>query len=760
MTKPQCWPIVSLLTLLAFPASSEPAYLGSQTCAQCHAEQVNAWTGSHHQLAMQPANAQTVLGNFKDQRFSHNGIDSRFFREGDKYMVETDGADGALAVFEVSYVFGVEPLQQYLIGFPDGRFQALTIAWDTREAAQGGQRWFHLYPDETIPAGDPLHWLAPVHNWNLSCAECHSTNLKKGYDWQQDSYATTWSEISVGCEACHGPAAEHVEWAQSADEPTAARASDMHALTFKLQARNVWQAQAQGNAVLLNRAEGGAQVETCGRCHARRGQLTDEYQHGRPLSDTHRVANLMPPLYHADGQILDEVYVYGSFRSSAMYAAGVVCSDCHEPHSLALRAEGDALCGTCHAPATYAVAEHHHHDLAEATPQCVDCHMTARTYMQVDPRRDHSFRIPRPDLTARIGTPNACNACHQDQSADWARKAVESWGGGSNKGQQQFAEAFHLAQTGGPRAGQHLLRQIEDQQTSAIARATALEMLAAYLSPEALTAIRSAVADDDPQVRRAAVSAVAQVDVRARVNLLVPLLSDEVLAVRIAAAEALADVRPEQLEPAQAAALDAALEDYLATELFNADRAEHWLNIAALHVNRGAHDDADKAFDQAIRREPTMAAIYVNRADFYRMLGRDKDSESTLKAGLVAAPDDAALHHALGLLNVRAQAQEEALGSLRKAVELAPEATRFAYVYGVALDSYGQRDKAIEVWQAALKHHPNDREILYALIGAQMNQGAVQQALRDAQRLLDLQPDDAELRNFVEQLASQLPPSN
>lgn len=756
MTKPQHWLVAGLLTLLSLFATAEPAFIGSQACSECHADQVEAWTGSHHQLAMQPANTDTVLGDFEDQRFSHNGIESRFFRDGEKYMVETDGADGELATFEVSYVFGVDPLQQYLIGFPDGRYQALTIAWDTRDAAQGGQRWFHLYPDETIPAGDPLHWLAPVHNWNLSCAECHSTNLKKGYDWQQDSYATTWSEINVACEACHGPAAEHVDLAQAASVDDSVSYPDDHALTFKLQGRNLWQPQSSGNAVLLSPATGASQVEACGRCHARRGQLTDNYAHGRSLSDTHRVATLTPDLYFADGQILDEVYVYGSFRQSAMYAAGVVCSDCHEPHSLKLRAEGDALCASCHAPASYAVPEHHHHADADTTPQCVDCHMPDRNYMQVDPRRDHSFRIPRPDRSARIGTPNACGQCHDDKPADWAMKAVADWYESPKPGHQAFAETLHAARIGAPRARTRLLQLITDANAPAIARATALEMLSAYLSPDALSAIRAAVADPDPQVRRAAVDAIAAVDIRARLNLLLPLLGDEVLGVRVAAAGALADARAEQLESEQWSALEKATAEYVATELFNADRAEHWLNLAAFYASRGAYDDAEKAFAEARRRAPALAAIYVNQADFYRMLGREGDSEQTLLSGLEAAPNDAALQHALGLLRVRQQQSDAALSALGKAVDLAPESARFAYVYGVALESYGQADEAIKVWRAALFHQPNDREILYALIGAQMKQGEVKQALADAQYLLQLQPDDNELRDFVRQLAPQV----
>ena len=162
---------------------------------------------------MQEATQATVLGDFADASFTQYGVTSKFFRKDGRFFVRTDGADGALADFEVKYTFGVHPLQQYLIGFPDGRMQALSIAWDARPREQGGRRWFHLYPDERIDHHDPLHWTRLSQNWNFACAECHSTNLRRNYDAQGDRFATTWSDLSVGCESCHGPGSDHVTWA-------------------------------------------------------------------------------------------------------------------------------------------------------------------------------------------------------------------------------------------------------------------------------------------------------------------------------------------------------------------------------------------------------------------------------------------------------------------------------------------------------------------------------------------------------------------
>ena len=391
-------------------------YVGSAVCASCHAVAYQAWQNSHHDLAMQEASAETVLGDFADAKFSYNGRPTRFFRKGEEYWLETDGPDGKPTPYRVEYVFGVHPLQQYLLRLSGGRLQALSIAWDNRPHREGGQRWFHLYPEDDIDARDPLHWTGPYQNWNSRCAECHSTNLEKKYDSAKQEYNTTWFELNVGCEACHGPAGKHLQLARSG---TLAEHPDS-GLAVNLAERGEW--AFPGNHSIAARQPplfGSQQVESCGRCHARRGTL-GEYHYGRQLLDTHRLSLLEDPLYHPDGQIRDEVYVYGSFRQSKMYQAGVVCSNCHDPHSNQLRAPGNGVCTQCHQASTYAGPRHHHHDTGSAGASCANCHMPETTYMVVDPRRDHSMRIPRPDLSVVIGTPNACNQCHQTQSAQWA----------------------------------------------------------------------------------------------------------------------------------------------------------------------------------------------------------------------------------------------------------------------------------------------------------------------------------------------------
>ena len=203
----------SLLPNLSLAAND---YVGSAVCAGCHQTETALWTNSHHDLAMQEASANTVLGDFNDVSFTYQGVTSEFSRKDGDYWVHTDNADGELESFKVAYVFGVYPLQQLLLSLPGGRLQALSVAWDARPKTEGGQRWYHIYEntDEDVSHSSPLHWTGIYHNWNSRCAECHSTDVHKNYNLSTDSYDTQYAAIDVGCEACHGPGAQHSDLAR------------------------------------------------------------------------------------------------------------------------------------------------------------------------------------------------------------------------------------------------------------------------------------------------------------------------------------------------------------------------------------------------------------------------------------------------------------------------------------------------------------------------------------------------------------------
>ena len=365
------------------PLHTAVNYVGPAACAACHAGEIEAWQGSHHDRAMQVANERSVLGNFDNATFQYAGITSTFSKRNGNFFVSTDGPDGRLSDYEIKYTFGVTPLQQYLIEFPGGRMQALPIAWDTRPKDKGGQRWFHLYPSERITHEDELHWTRPQQNWNFMCADCHSTNLKKNYDATSHTFKTTWSEVNVSCEACHGPGSRHVEWALRAAQGSK-KTDTTKGLTVSFRERHAmrWTLDSQsGNARPQEARPLHTEIEVCAPCHARRTPIAEGFAAGKPFFDHYLPALLQLPFYHVDGQQRDEVYTWGSFVQSRMYHQGVTCSDCHEPHNLRLRAPGNEVCAQCHLPAKYDAASHHFHRLGGAGAQCIGCHMPATTYI-------------------------------------------------------------------------------------------------------------------------------------------------------------------------------------------------------------------------------------------------------------------------------------------------------------------------------------------------------------------------------------------
>jgi predicted CXXCH cytochrome family protein len=744
-------------------ASNALTFVGSETCAGCHQAEAILWRGSQHSHAMAHANDRSVLGDFADTSFDYYDVHSRFFRKDGKFFAETDGPDGKVGTFEIKYTFGVDPLQQYLIEFPDGRLQALSIAWDSRPKQQGGQRWFHLHPNEQIKHDDVLHWTKLNQNWNYMCAECHSTGVRKNYDAVNDRYATTFSEVSVGCEACHGQGSRHVAWARDRQSLWPFRTPDdpTKGLTERLTERRdaTWSINpTTGNAIRSSAPRTlRAEVETCGLCHARRGQFSEAWVPGRWLSETHMVAPMRQDLYHADGQMLDEVYNYGSFKQSKMFAAGVTCSDCHEPHSTKLRASADGVCLQCHASEKYAVAAHQRHEAVDPPLSCASCHMPERTYMVVDRRHDHSFRVPRPDVSEKLGTPNACNDCHGDKTAEWAASAVEHWHGANRKGLQSYAEAFHAAWAGRSEAATLLRKVAADRNVPAFARASALTELRPYGSTSKSDAslARAGLSDPDPMVRIGALTMLEGVPANQLWPLIAPLLSDSNRGVRISAAMLLASVPKPGQPPADRERFERAAAEFVAAQRLNADRPEARSTLGYFYARRGLAAEAEAEYRAALRLSPQFAPAAINLADLYRQRGRDGDGEEVLRTAIDASPRHAGLHHALGLTLTRLKRIDEAIVELRRAAEIEPERARYTYVYAVALHSAGQTENAMTVLEENLARHPSDRDTLTALVSFHRGAAHIDLALKYAERLALIIPEDKDLAGLIEDLRRQ-----
>ncbi len=718
-------------------------FVGATTCIPCHTKESELWKDSHHGLAMQEANAKTVLGNFDDTVYKNFGITSRFFKQDNKFFVTTDGADGSLHDYEVTHTFGVAPLQQYLIQFPDGRYQALSIAWDARTQKEGGQRWFHLYPDEKIAHDDELHWTGPNQNWNYMCAECHSTNLQKNYRTETDQYETAWTDINVACEACHGPGSHHLLWAKTQEKEEYSQLKKYKGFQVHLPSNdpNAWEIPENTHTAvrkpLTTRTH---EIEMCARCHSRRRAIKQTYQHGKPLLDTHLPALLEQGLYHPDGQIQDEVYVYGSFLQSKMYQAGVTCGDCHEPHNLQLRKKGNALCTRCHRSAQFDSPTHHFHPTDSQGAQCVNCHMPAKNYMVVDPRRDHSIRIPRPDLSMKLGTPNACNQCHKDQNNQWATDAIKKWGKSLTPSPPHYGEVLKRGYEGQPGTDTSLMRLAQENSVPAIVRGTALSILRNYPNPEMIKAVEIGTKDQDPLVRIGAIRALEALSPNQRFTVGIHLLNDPIRAVRTEAGRSLAAVSPTMLSPVQREQLKQAVDEYVQSQMVNAERPSSFLNLGILYSERGELKKAEEAYQTARKLDKNFYPALVNLADLYRMQKRDKDGEPLLRKALTLAPDDASVHHALGLLLIRVDRKRDAITQLKKSWELQPENARYGYVYGIALHSTGKSKIALEVLEKAYRQHPTDRQLLMGLFTLNRDLGNEKVARKFAEKLQALSP--------------------
>ncbi|WDY56114.1 tetratricopeptide repeat protein [Pseudomonas sp. PSKL.D1] len=713
-------------------ASEREGYADAGSCLGCHAQQASQWQHSDHAWALREPTAANVLGNFDNAQFDEAGVKARFFRKGDGYYVNIEGEDGKPADFRVLYTFGFEPLQQYLVALSRGRLQALTVAWDSRPAAQGGQRWFSLYPGQRFAPGDALHWTGRYQNWNAMCADCHSTALAKNYDDKKDSFASTWQEQNVGCQGCHGPGQAHVDWAK--EHPGAS--------------------PAQGLAVDFKALGSKGQVEQCAYCHSRRQGLGTGQLPGHPQLDQSLPATLRTGLYHDAGQIDGEVYEFGSFSQSKMYAAGVACTDCHNPHTTKVRIEGNGLCVQCHntQPNTarfaglqakdYDSPAHHHHTAGSPGAQCVNCHMPTKNYMVVDPRRDHSIRIPRPDL-ADTG-PDACTTCHQGQKPAWAASAIDSWFA-NPKRPAHYGQAFHAVREDPSTTLSRLGYVLADKSNPAIVRATAADQLA-DIGPAATSNLRWALQDKDAVVRAYAVGGFTSLPAEQRLQPLLPLLEDPTRAVRDEAVRALADVPPAQL-PTTFAPLLAEYEQRLRS---NADLPGGRLNLAVLLQRQGRDEQAMAEYRQALKMDPYFVPARVNLVTLASSAQHFDDAERLLRDGValekMPEADHGNLAYMLALLLVERSKPDEAVGWMEQAAVALPGNSRIRYNQGLLLSRMNRRDEALAALRSGLEQAPENADLLYTLIYLHALEGERDQALPYVQRMREVAPDDPRLQ--------------
>ena len=779
------------------PDDAEATYVGRQACLDCHQDQHESWAGSHHDLAMDVATDSSVLGDFNGAALEHYGTQSRMFKRDGRFFINTEGPDGKLADFEIKYVFGVDPLQQYMVEFDRpadmpadrvARLQVLRVSWDTK-----AKKWFHLDPPdvrEKLDPSDDLHWTGIAQRWNNMCADCHSTNLRKNFDPATLTYYTQWSEIDVSCEACHGPGSLHVQLAR-APSPFWDRKRGYALAPLKV--------EGTGLAASIN------QIEMCAHCHSRRRVVSGDFAAGSSYHDFFSSELLTATSYHADGQILDEVYEYGSFVQTKMYHKGIKCTDCHDPHTARLKHQGNQVCTSCHQhPAgKYDGAIHHRHSDGKPGSSCVDCHMPQTTYMQVDPRRDHSFRVPRPDLSVQFGTPNACTGCHlrderlpgeeagvQESAvlaradlknleyADWLRLAArddeevkahlarvdrwadatyDKWFGNRRKRESHFAEAIAAVRSFADDAPARLTALLKNREMPAIARATAATELAAYVAEnsEARQAVEAALRDRDASVRAAAVTSLQSDDPQYLAKALAPSLADERRIVRIEAAHRLAGLP--HWQGGQRAAMERSLLEAFAAFAVDNDRAGGQLVQGVLHEHLNELEEAEASYRTAMRVEPLGVGPRSNLA---QLLDRRREAglaraQQLAQAGNVQTARDI-LAMAGPLADEANRLRDAELSLLERDALLVPDnaglLTRLSYVRHMQ----GWSKESANAFQIAYLLEPSAAYTMHNWAAFLIDNHRPREALPIVQRLRKIQPNNAQIEALEADLRRQL----
>ncbi|HKJ32335.1 MAG TPA: tetratricopeptide repeat protein [Balneolales bacterium] len=713
---------------------SNQAFVGAKTCKKCHAEAYKKWKESDHYHAMAVADSKNVRGDFNNTTFRHNGTTYRFFKKNGSFMVHTKGPKGRCHNYNIAYTLGWTPLQQYLIRFPGGKYQALTVAWNTKK-----KQWFSLYPNLKINPHDFLYWTRGAMNWNTMCANCHSTNLHQNYIAKSDSFHTTWSSINVSCEACHGPGKKHVDYIRSLH----GKKPDMKIVRSELKMTT-----GIGSHKL---------AEECARCHSLREQVSKAYNFKGTLMD-HFVPDLPhPPNYYPDGQIKNEDYVYGSFLQSRMYHAGIACTNCHNPHTYHLIAKGNALCISCHA-SSYNTPAHTHHKMNTAGAKCVNCHMTGKNYMQVDFRRDHSFRIPRPDLTEKYGTPNACNSCHKKKSAKWAAQTIQKWYGSPTPKNHfyKFTEVLAQASKTGPNAEPELIRLAKDNTQPAIARATALWYLGQFSDGQAVNAMQQALKSKSSLVRTSAVKAVSNLSESARDQILKPMIMDSVRSVRVAAMSGLANLQKSDFPDSEQSAYKVAYRDlkqhFQVTQYFPAGQ----FNQGEYYERMKKWGKAEKAYRKALAKNPHFNEARINLADLYNQQGKNNKAEKLLKTVVRQEPDYGPAYYSLALLVAQKGRLNVSIGYFKEAVKRMPEHARIYYNWAIVYQKLHQYHNSEQKYLKAIHIDPNNTDYQYGIITLYLQNKKLKMALQHAKKLVEMHPDNQRFRILMERIENNI----
>lgn len=670
------------------------SYVGNDTCIDCHQSEVASWKPSHHANSMLPASDKSVLGDFNNIRFESKDGWTIFNQDQAGYYIETGQTGQTGRRYEVPYVFAYKPLQQILVDIGKGRLQAYPVAWDSRGKEEGGQRWYSLYEDTHIP-GTPFNWLGQFNNWNARCAECHSTDLKRGYDVEKDSYNTTFSEVNVSCEACHGPAEKHINLTQAQQKSVANsgfKNQQYRKLDWIFEDGNNTAELLKGKPVSIDHG----QPDQCAACHSRRASLTDGNDPGEFTQ--HYIPRLaLPELYYSDGQIQDEVYVYGSFSQSKMAAAGVTCSNCHDPHSGKVLTLDNNLCTQCHVPSKFDTPAHTLHDPESPGSQCIDCHMPEKPYMGVDDRRDHAFRIPNPWVSEKLGTPDVCLDCHQDKDSQWSQRQLKSKKAKVFGQYDDIGSALLLNAENPPQGQANIAKLVVDESQPAMRRAVLLGHLD-MTKVANMQILNEAANSAESLVKLGVIAVLERSSQQLQLQVGFGLLYDEHKNVRLQAIKLLAPAFRRELPAKAQQPMQDALMEAVTTYQKQQDLLSAQIALADLAYKVGDLEQAQVQYLNAVRIQPSFLPSKLNLASIYRETSQLDKARVLLEEILMAEPKHAMALHNLGLIYVVKRDWPQALDALIKAKQIEPDNARFSFVYVLALEASGNyKDALIQV---------------------------------------------------------------
>jgi predicted CXXCH cytochrome family protein len=698
-------------------------YLGDQACKSCHAGPHKDWMSSDHFRAMEPANDSTVEGNFNNTSYTADGITTKFFKKGNKYFINTQGDDNKYHDYEISYTFGYNPLQQYLISFPDGRMQVTRQSWDVKK-----KRWFHQYPGQKIPSHDWLHWTGNAQNWNTTCASCHSTDLQKNYDFHTNAYHTTFSVMTVSCESCHGPAQFHIDYIKN-DAYKSGKKIDKSFLQM-----------TKGTDRLT-------QINTCAPCHSRRSEISSDKLASAEYLDDYIPQIPIKEIYYPDGQAKDEDYVYTSFLESKMFSRGVTCNNCHNPHSGKILYSGNQLCTQCHAK-KYDDFSHTFHQTGTAGAECKNCHMPSKVYMGNDVRYDHIFRAPRPDLSVKYGTPNACNNCHKDKSAAWTSNAIIKWYG--SKRTYHFAEDLIPASKGNAESEGHIVKLLNDTATPAIIKATALYYLKDIQTENSAQLLIKSLQHENAQIRYQALRSLTEFPSEIWLNAIGPALSDKVRAVRIAAADLFITIPSEQVPSAYYTSFTKAKDELQKYILYQTDFSTGDVMAGDYYLKLRDYFNAEKFYLLGLKKDTALNYARMNLSVLYNIRGENDKALQLLQEALLTEPRNDRIYFNMSLLYNEMKNLAKAKECLVKAISLHTQNPRVYYNYGLILQNEHKIKEAISMFGKGLELSPRDGDINYALCVLYIQNNQIGNAKLYGQVLKQYYPNNSEYNKVIQ----------